>query len=219
LHLENGDIITSPEVVDELYKWGVRSVGLMYNHDNQIGGGAGTSSNKDRGLTSLGKKIVGQLMERGMVIDLAHANQKTADDILEQVENYNKTAVTHTALRNPHMSSQINPERLIDKAMLKQIAKKGGVVGFTPTTHFMPSMEAYIDQIKQASDLTGSAKNIAVGSDMGGLNAQDLFKELKEIGQLGIIAEKLSEKANLTDEQIADIMFGNIKRIVDSLNK
>lgn len=79
LHLEGGDIISGPEVVDELFERGVRSIGPVYTHDNQIGGG--NAGNKDRGLSVLGKQIIDKIIEKGMILDLAHANRRTAHDI------------------------------------------------------------------------------------------------------------------------------------------
>jgi microsomal dipeptidase-like Zn-dependent dipeptidase len=207
LHLECGDIITDLGVVDELYERGVRSVGPMYNQDNQIGGGAG--GDKNRGLTSLGVKIIDRLVEKGMIIDTSHANRKTAQDILDRVRNYEKVAATHTAFGEK--------ERFITPELLKEIAVRGGVAGLTPAKPFFPTLKDYIEGIKKASDITGSTKNLGVGTDFGGLDAHHLYEELGEIGKLSVIAEKLSEEGSFSDEDIANIMYGNIERIVKKL--
>jgi len=207
LHLEGGDILTGPEVIEELYARGVRSIGLLYSHDNQIGGGAG--GDKNRGLTPLGRTLVDKMMEQGMIIDTAHANRKTAQDILERVRNYSKIAATHTAIGEK--------ERFITPALLNEIAARGGVVGFTPAKPFFPTLKDYIEGLKKASDITGSADNLAIGTDFGGLDAQYLYEELDEVGKLSIVAEKLSEDGKFTDEEIAKIMYGNIARVVKEL--
>ncbi len=207
LHKEGGDIISDPAVVSELYERGVRSVGPLYNHDNQLGGGA--RGDKRRGLTDLGKRIIDSLMEKGMIIDIAHANRKTAQDILERVRNYEKIAATHTALGSS--------ERMIDEKLLRAIADRGGVVGFTPNQAFFPSLEKFIETFKQASDSAGSAKHVAVGSDFGGVDADQLFTQLDNVGKMSVIAEKLSEEGHFTDDEIRDIMYGNIARIVARL--
>lgn len=207
LHLEGGDIITDPDVIDELYARGVRSIGPLYNHDNQIGGGAG--GDKKRGLTPLGRQLIDKMMEKGMIIDTAHANRKTAQDILDRVRQYRKVAATHTAIGEK--------ERFLTPELLKEIAARGGVVGFTPAKPFFPTLKDYIEGLKKASDLTGSADNLAVGTDFGGLDAQHLYEELDEVGKLSIIAEKLSGDGKFSDEEIAKIMYGNIVRIVGRL--
>lgn len=207
LHLEGGDIITGPEVIDELYERGVRSIGPLYSHDNQIGGGA--SGDKKRGLTPLGKRLIDKMIEKGMIIDMAHANQRTAQDILERARQYKKIAATHTAIGEK--------ERFITPALLKEIAARGGVAGLTPAKPFFPTLKDYIDGLKRASDLTGSAENLAVGTDFGGLDAEHLYQELDQVGELSIIAERLSEDGKFSDEDIAKIMYGNIARVAGGL--
>ena len=207
LHLECGDIITDPKVVDELYKRGIRSVGPMYNQDYQIGGGAG--GDKERGLTPMGKKIIDKMVELGIIIDTSHANRKTAQDILDRVRDYKKAAITHTAFGEK--------ERFITPELLKEISARGGVVGFTPAKPFFPTLTNYIEGLKKASDITGSSENLAIGTDFGGLDAHHLYEELDEIGKLSIVAEKLSEEGKFSDEDIAKIMYGNIERVVKEL--
>jgi microsomal dipeptidase-like Zn-dependent dipeptidase len=207
LHLEGGDIITDPQVIDELYGRGVRSVGLLYSHDNQLGGGA--SGDVARGLTALGRQVVQKMLERNMIIDLAHANHKTAQDILEATVDYGKTVVTHTGFGTK--------QRFVTPELLKEIAQSGGVIGFTPATPFFPTLANYIENMKKASDLTGATDNLAVGTDFGGLSAEHLYAELDEIGKFSVIADKLSEQGGFGDDDIAKIMYGNIERIVKKL--
>jgi len=209
LHLEGGDVITGPEVVDELHKRGIRSVGPLYSHDNQLGGGA--SGDENRGLTSLGEKVIQRMIEKGMIIDISHANRKTADDILSQVGQYEKAVATHTGFGEK--------QRFITEELVKKIADKGGVVGFTPAKPFFPTLDDYIENFKRASDIAGSADNMAIGTDFGGLNAEHLYEELDNIGGLSIIAEKLSEQGRFTDEEIEKIMYGNIAKVVKKINE
>ncbi|NTV41146.1 MAG: hypothetical protein HGA61_02635 [Candidatus Moranbacteria bacterium] len=213
LHLECGDIITDPDVVAELYARGVRSIGPMYNHDNQIGGGAG--GDKDRGLTILGGQIIDKMIELGMIVDVSHANQKTAKEILERVGQYEKIAATHTGFGQQGEIFR-GKERFVTPQLLQEITKKGGVVGLNAAKPFFPTLDAYIEGMKKMSDLTGSVDNLAVATDFGGLDKEHLYADLDEIGKLSVIAEKLSE-GNFTDEEIVKIMYGNIERIVKKL--
>lgn len=208
LHLEGGDILTDPDEVNRLHERGVRSIGPLYQHDNLLGGGAKGSVN--RGLTALGKRVVDRIVECGMVVDITHANRRTAHDILDRVEQYDKAVATHTAIGGL-------AQRYITPELLKKIAAKGGVVGFTPANVMFPTFEEYIDAYRETSELTGSTENLAVGSDLGGLEAGHLYEEFDEIGKLSRVAEELSRRGQFTDEQIYGIMFGNIKRIIDRL--
>ncbi|MFZ5390741.1 MAG: dipeptidase, partial [Patescibacteria group bacterium] len=206
LHLEGGDVITKPEDLEELYVRGIRSVGILYNHDNLLGGGA--RGDKSRGLTSLGFKIVDKIREMNMVIDIAHCNRKTAGQVIDRLDSYNKLAVTHTGLGES--------ERLVDLDLVKKISSAGGVVGLTPVKGFFPNFSKYLDSFKMISDKIGSVKNLAIASDFGGVDSKYLFKEFDDIGKISRIAEGLSSRGGYSDEEIADIMYGNLERLVNS---
>ncbi len=209
LHLEGADIITNPDVVDGLYERGVRSVGLVYNHDNKLGGGA--RGKKDRGLTALGKRVVDRMIQKGIIIDTSHANHKTSRDILQRVGDYTKTVTTHTT------GFYGMTQRDITADILEDIARKGGVVGFFPVKPMFPSFEKYIENFRKASDVAGSVNHLAFASDFGGLDAEHLFEEFDEIGKLSLVAEQLSELGRFTDDDVAKIMYGNVERIVKQL--
>jgi membrane dipeptidase len=212
LHLECGDIVTDPDIVEELFNRGVRSIGPMYNHDNHIGGGA--KGDLNRGLSAAGKRIIDRMIQLGMIIDVAHANRRTSADIIERARDYQKVVATHTGLGTPSRDM----ERFITPKLLQEIAKRGGVVGMVPAKPFFPKLEKdFADGMKKASDLTSSADNLAIGSDFGGFDSKDLYEEMDEIGKLSKIAEILSEKGRFSDNEIAKIMFGNIERLVKSL--
>ena len=207
LHLEGADFVTSPDIVDDLYKRGVRSVGPLYSHDNLLGGGA--SGEKNRGLTALGKRVVDRLVEKGMIIDVSHANRKTAHDILERVRGYEKAVATHTGIGVKQRTITVN--------LLRKIAERGGVVGFTPAKVFFPTFQKFIDEFKRGADIIGSTEHLAVGTDFGGLEAATLFREFDEITKLSVLAEQLSERGGFKDQEIADIMYGNVERVVKKL--
>lgn len=207
LHLESGDIISSPQVVDELYERGVRSVGPLYSHDNLLGGGAAGSG--DRGLTALGKRVIDRMLDKGMVVDIAHANRRTANDILDRVGDYKKVIASHTGIGQQ--------QRFVDVDIIRQIAQRGGVVGFTPSKPFFPSLDAYLSAVRETSERIGNVDVLAVGTDFGGLDAVHLFEDFDEIGKLGYLAERLSVDEKFTDEEVSKIMFGNVERIVKEL--
>ena len=207
LHLESGDVITNPDIVDELYARGVRSIGPLYSHDNSLGGGA--SGDVVRGLTPLGKKVIDRMLEKGMVVDVAHANRKTAHDILERVGSYAKVMASHTALGEK--------QRFVDAEIIRKIANRGGLVGLTPANVFFPSMEKYVSTFVEVNQLAGNAQTAAVATDFGGLDAKHLFSELDEIGKLGLLAEHLVHQEGLRDDEVAAIMYGNVERIVKQL--
>lgn len=206
LHMEGADIVTDPDVLNELYERGLRSLGPVYSHDNLLGGGA--DGKKERGLTSLGKRVVDRAVELGMVVDISHANRRTAHDILERVQQYEKSVATHTGF-GPN-------QRMITPELIRKIAKRGGVVGLTPAIAFFPTFEKYIDAYDQLAQLTGSSEHSAIGTDFGGLPPEMVYEDFDDIGKLARVGEELSNRG-FGDDDIAKIMYGNIERVVKKL--
>lgn len=60
---------------------GFREASLTWNEKNFLAAGAG--QNADCGLTKTGADCIKKMDELGMLVDLAHTNQKTFWDILE----------------------------------------------------------------------------------------------------------------------------------------
>lgn len=119
--LENGmSIGQSLERLDLLYEKGVRYVTLTHNGDNQIADSASEGSTWG-GLSPFGEDVVSRMNELGMLIDVAHASDKTFYDCL----NVSSTPIvsTHSCCR-----ALASHRRNMDDNMLKALADKGGVI-------------------------------------------------------------------------------------------
>ena len=78
--IEGLDYLEKVEDIDILYSLGLRSTNIVWNNENQFGGGAKAS--EDCGLTELGKELIKKLIQKRIAIDLSHANEKTFWDII-----------------------------------------------------------------------------------------------------------------------------------------
>src|SRR5262249_15150881 len=70
------------ELADTFFELGVRMASLTWNRRNPFADGAAETG--DGGLSSLGRRLVTRLAELGVMIDLAHASERTFFDVLEQ---------------------------------------------------------------------------------------------------------------------------------------
>jgi membrane dipeptidase len=70
-----------PYRVEVLYGLGVRLAGLTYTRTSSLG--SGQNEDHDEGLTELGREVVRRMNDVGMLIDLSHAGQRTALDVIE----------------------------------------------------------------------------------------------------------------------------------------
>lgn len=146
LSLENGRGIENKiENIDWFYEKGVRIMGLNWNEDNLIGCGALTRN--DIGLTDFGNAYVKKLEEKNILIDVSHASEKTFWDT---ISNTSKTIIaTHS-----NVYSLCNHSRNLKDDQIKEIAKRGGIVGICFANKFLneDSKNASIEDIVKHID-------------------------------------------------------------------
>lgn len=164
LHLEGAEAIGKDlGIFRQLCRMGLRSIGLTWNNSNQLAGGIAEGKNA-AGLTFYGKKVLKEMEQAGILLDLSHISEQA---FFEALEYYNKPVmVTHANAR----ALCNHPRNLSDK-QLKLLADNGGVVGLNQVSHFVKkeeaSLEDFLNHMVYISELIG-VKHLALGSDFDG---------------------------------------------------
>jgi membrane dipeptidase len=164
LHLEGAECLGNDvEILRLLYRVGLRSMGLTWNHRNLLADGVGEGESAG-GLSRKGKEILEEMSKLGIMLDLAHISRKS---YFEALNYYSKPVlVTHANARAlcPHW-------RNMDDAQLRALAEHKGVVGITQVADFVnegqASVEDMLDHIAYIADLIG-VEHVALGSDFDG---------------------------------------------------
>ena len=112
--------------LDAIAADGVRMVTLTWNGQNALGSGNDTAS----GLTSFGKRCVAELEARDIVVDVSHLNDAGFKDVCACAEK--PFAASHSNAR----AVCKHPRNLADW-QLREIADRGGVVGFNYYNDFL----------------------------------------------------------------------------------
>ena len=146
--------------VDLFHKLGVRSAQITYNDQNWAG--AGCKELGAHGLTHFGRDLVARMNERGMLIDLSHANMQTMADTITASKV--PVIVSHTACMAVHSNIRNTTD-----ANLRLLADKGGVAGICQMRPFLTTKRAdalpeYFRHIDHAVKVMG-ADHVAIGSD------------------------------------------------------
>lgn len=188
------------ENVDILFDAGFRMMSPSHFFDNDIGGSA--HGVEKYGLTEKGKEMIRRMEQKNMLVDVAHASEKTLDDVLKIATK--PVVVSHTGVKGT-----CDNQRNLSDEQLKNIAKTGGIVGigFWDTAVCGEDAAAIARAIRHAANVIG-AKHVALGSDFDG-SVKVPFDTSGE----ALITEALLNE-NFTDEEIAEIMGGNILRIL-----
>jgi membrane dipeptidase len=166
LGLQNGDHFRTVEDVAHFRRQGQMLSQLTYNAENHLGGGAFS----DVGLKPFGAEVIRAMNRVGMVVDLAHANDRTS---LEAAEASEVTPIiSHTNCR------ALNPgfTRAMPDEVIRAFAARGGVIGVTVVRQFVTAQEPttiedYINHIDHIANLVG-IEHVGIGSDTD-LSQQD----------------------------------------------
>ncbi|HYC13741.1 MAG TPA: membrane dipeptidase, partial [Stellaceae bacterium] len=145
-----------------LQRLGQRIVQLTYNERSAVG--CGCLEVTDTGLTQFGRICIREMNNLGLVVDLAHAAERTTLDAA--AFSTRPIIVSHANVRKLCET----PRNLTDDA-IKAVARSGGVIGITAYAPFCetspgvrPSIDSYIDHIAYISDLVG-VDHVGIGSD------------------------------------------------------
>lgn len=134
--IEGGEGIHEVDDVDRLWRAGMRAITLVHFENIAIGGaakgqvpknlfGIQTKALEPLGLTPLGRAVVTRMFDLGIVVDLAHASDVLAMDVLELAEQRGVPVLnSHSATR-----SYTPDERSLPDPVAARIAKGGGLIG------------------------------------------------------------------------------------------
>jgi len=171
------------ERIEILYGLGVRMMGITYSESNNLG--SGLKEKVDGGLTIFGGQAVERMNKVGMAIDVSHAGDQTALDVI----NYSKKPVfiTHIGAR-----SLWNIKRLKPDNVFKACAANGGVIGIEAAPHTTitkdnpaHNLDSFMEHFEYIKELVG-IDHLAFGADTlfgDHVGLHDLFSANMSIDQ------------------------------------
>ncbi|MDQ3075666.1 MAG: membrane dipeptidase [bacterium] len=192
--------------LEQLYKQGIRVVGVTWNTDNQFGGG----TDSDHGITEAGVKLLRKMDTLGMILDTAHMNKTLFYDALQIFKGPIINSHTCTFTLNPH-------RRNLEDGQLKVIAGRGGVVGIAFVPEFLnkslmeASLQDVVAHIQHAVSVCG-IDHVGFGSDFDGMSWPEYVLNLKDTSEYGNLISEL-EKI-YSEEEITKIAFSNWKNFL-----
>ena len=219
LTIEDGAFIEDKiERIDEVYDWGVRMIGIIWNHENTLA----YPNSRDAELHNLGLKPFGfecieRMKEKGIIVDVSHLSDAGFYDV------YNNT-------EKPFVASHSNARevcpfvRNLTDDMIRKLGKRGGVTGLNYCRDFLFTSaeekeivyDNYLDIT--CNKLAEHAKHIVnvggmgvlgLGSDFDGIHA---YVGMPKADKMDHLANAL-HKNGFTEGQIDDIFYGNVMRV------
>lgn len=148
--------------LDVLYGLGLRSIGITYSESNRLG--SGLSEARDGGLTAFGRAAVRRMNQLGIIIDLAHAGDRTARDTIAASEQ--PVLISHAGARALWDMPRLKPDDVI-----RACAEAGGLIGISASPlstvsrqHPVHTIDSVMDHFAHCVELVG-IEHVAFGLD------------------------------------------------------
>lgn len=209
--------------IEELEAWwedGIRLIGPVW------GGGRFCGGTREHGsFTSEGYRLLEKMQEAGFGLDLAHMTEAS---MLQALDSFDGCVFcSHGNVRS--LIKDVQGERHLTEAVIKQLGERDGVIGVVPFNHFLDAtwkdgdprerigIQKVIDHIDAICQLTGNSDHAAFGTDFdGGIGWPSVPLELNTIGDMPIFEKKLAEQG-YTQGDIDKIFHGNWERIFERI--
>jgi len=151
-----------PGLLMILQRLGQRIVQLTYNERSAVG--CGCLEVVDSGLTQFGRICIREMNHLGLIVDLAHAGERTTLDAIS-------FSAAPIIISHANVRKLCNSPRNLSDETIKAVARSGGVIGITAYAPFCetspgvrPSIDTYVDHIAHIADLVG-IDHVGIGSD------------------------------------------------------
>ena len=206
--LEGADFMKSLADVDKAHDLGIRSIMPQYNRPNALAG--------NDGLTDLGRQAVQRMLDKGIIVDLAHSNPGVRGDIFDIVEDAGQgelVAYSHGALAEDiagdSQFSSAAEKRGLSREELSRIIKLEGIVGLGVTKPFTQSVDQLTERIDDIFQIDKGPRSLGLGTDFGGVS-QALSVGISGAEDIAKIGDILASRFKYDDAQVRQVLRSNI---------
>ncbi|MBI4278013.1 MAG: dipeptidase [Armatimonadetes bacterium] len=203
LAIESGDALQGRAArLEEFARLGVRVLSLTWNNATALGDGV--LEEQYGGLTPLGRRVVRQMEEMGIVLDVSHLSRKAFWDAVK-------------AGRGPFLATHSDAAALcgharnLDDAQLRAIADRGGVVGvnFYPDFLGEGTLPRVLDHVDHMARVMG-IDHVGLGSDFDGIRS--VPRGLEDASKMPAVTRGLLRRG-YSARQIRKILGENALRV------
>ena len=205
LAVEDARILANKESrVQQLYDLGIRILTPLWAGTTCIGG----SHNTEKGLTRFGRSALRHAVSLGMIPDISHASEQSAQDIFEISSEFQRPVIASHS--NAYMICPVS--RNLRDWQIQAILKSDGMIGLNLYRGFLSKNENatakdVLPHIAHFLEM-GAEKHLGLGCDMDGC---DLPEDIPDVSALPRLAELMLQQ-NYPEGLIYDIFYGNAIR-------
>lgn len=203
-------LIGDLDVLELFHRFGIRSIGLTHNANNNAAGGCKPGDNHRYGLTDFGRQLLRKMEELSILVDTAHLSRQGFYDLVDVVSR----PFVNTHCCCAHF---VDIERNLTDEQMKLVADSGGVVAITYVPEFLAHGEHHhvssrdvFRHLERAVELCG-IDHVALGSDFDGVRY--LPNDMPGPEGLEHILWRMIE-AGWDEPAIGKILGGNWRRVL-----
>lgn len=213
LSLEGADSLVNLHYLERAYAGGLRAIGPAHYGPGRYSPGTGAEG----GLTPLGRELVQEMAQLGMVLDATHLTDEAFWEALDLFQGHVWASHNNCRALVPHQR-QFSDEQL--KELIRRDAVIGGafdawmmvpdwIRGKTMPQDTGVTIATIADHLDHICQLAGSVRHCGIGSDLdGGFGREQTALDLDSIADLQSIAGILSKRGYSADD-VAAVMHGN----------
>ena len=192
-------------------------ISFTWNTENRFGGGALTSV----GLKKDGKELLYWLHQKKIAVDLSHASDRLAYDILNEVDR-RQLDIPIMASHSNFRSVTSAPRNLPDEIAL-EIIQRRGLIGLNFVRYFIggDSYENFIRHAKHALDLGGEhsfcfGADFFYGEDFNKHPDELYFSDFSDASVYGKILDLWRANLGMSEEMVEKIAQQNVQRYLEA---
>lgn len=199
--------------VQAAYDLGIRHLQLVHYTKNTVADFQ-TEPPEHNGLTEFGRRVIAECNRLGILVDLAHATERTVDQVLEISRApviWSHSSIASSGTPDWTMIGWKARQLTLDCA--KRIARKGGVVGlWAERVDVGNSTASYADRLMKMADQLGD-DHVGFGTDMSGDAVNDKEFMMTNYVDLRRVVDYWQFKG-IDDKRIRKIAIGNYARVL-----
>ncbi len=198
--------------LDKLYDMWVRSIWLTWNVDNILAQGS-HKEKQTHWLTTLWRQFVKKVVDKWMILDLAHLSRRSVEEALEIISS--PMMVSHTAL-----TSDTDNHRFITPKQATQVANKWWIIWLAIMKHDdnqypLLNTDDYVTQLESLINLVWE-DHVALGTDFDGVEEDHVIEGFNDASKYHLVIDKMKKKW-MTENKIDKVMWWNAKRFIQDV--
>ena len=217
LGAEGLSFLEDPSGLEKLYGLGLRCIGLTWNEDNRFA--SGSDGDGSTGLSPLGIRCIQEMKRLGMLLDLAHAGEKSFWQALDIWDR--PLIVSHCGCR-----ALCDRRRNLSDEQIRAIAELDGVVGICAYAPFLSdipensSTAVYARHVAHVAELVGT-EHVGLGFDLVDFlddfgTDPSISYTVKGFENISHAQQLLAEIRSLgfSEQEMAQLCSGNFLRVI-----